>query len=265
MLFFFEHYGTAGENLYKLFRNRNEDWPAHFHRAYEFIAVNEGKLFLQIDQKKYLLNAGDLAFIFSNQIHAFMHYHEGSQQSPSDITIALFSPETIDDFHLAHKNFVPVNNIITTPPWLDFYALDSIYKRKSVLYTLCDALLSSTKMENVDSMLHTTALQQIFAYIDINYKKNCSLKTAAKALQYDYTYLSKLFSKYTGISFTSFLNNYRISQACNLLPDERLTVSEIADRCGYANLRTFHRNFRKAMQCTPQEYIANKKCTPFPM
>lgn len=56
------------------------------------------------------------------------------------------------------------------------------------------------------------------------------------------------------ITFTEYLNNYRISQACYLLKNSNQSIGEIAINCGYNSLRTFHRNFRKITEMTPNEY-----------
>ncbi|MCL2840919.1 MAG: AraC family transcriptional regulator [Defluviitaleaceae bacterium] len=246
-MFIFENHGIVDKEYFSYGKfSRNRSFPAHVHRTYELVFVCSGSLNLQVDQKKYVINADELAFIFPKQIHSF--------HGKFDLEVLIFSPEIIYDFYHNFKYFAPVNNIITKPKWLNYDELKSIYSKKAALYSLCDLLLSTTKMEPIDRTSNVTALQQIFDYIGDHYGGNCCLKSTAEALQYDPTYLSKLFSKYTGISFTTYLNNYRIAQACTMLSITNMSVSEIADRCGYMNLRTFHRNFRKIMNCSPQVY-----------
>jgi len=256
MLFFFEHFGMAGEETFHIHTLYNEPFPAHLHRAYELIYVKDGKLSLQVEQKKYSLETGQLAFVFGNQIHSFTLL----TSNWTEVLVLIFSPEIITDFNLEYKDFVPANNIILMPKWLDFCELNSTYQRKGALYNLCDILLSATEMEPIGNTVHSAVLQQLFLYIDKNYQgESCSLKNAAETLQYDYTYLSKLFSKSTGINFTVYLNNFRIAKACTMLHNKEMTISKIADRCGYMNLRTFHRNFLKIMNCTPQVYLSQTK------
>jgi len=246
-MFTFENHGIVNKEYFSYGRfAKNSPFPPHVHRAYELITVCEGSLNLQIDQKKYVLGTNELAFIFPKQIHSF--------EEPFDLEILIFAPEIIDDFYQEFKRSVPVNNIIAKPAWLNYDTLKSVYSKKAALYTLCDLLLSTTKMKTIDRTNNTTALQKILDYVDEHYGENCCLKSTAEALQYDYTYLSKLFSKYAEISFTTYLNNYRIAKACTMLSTSNMSVSEIADKCGYMNLRTFHRNFRKIMHCSPQAY-----------
>lgn len=250
MAFFFEHHGMAEKNLFRVNRMRNEAFPAHLHHAYELIYVNSGTLSLQVEQKQYQMQTGDLAFLFGNQIHSF------SPVGEADISVVLFSPEIIGAFYSAHKDQVPARNVFRLNPPLDFATLHTLYAQKGALYTVCDALLSSTEMEQGASRSQVAVLQQIFAHVDKHFGEECSLKSVAKALQYDYAYLSKLFTRLAGMHFTEYLNNYRIAQACYLLGSGSGTISDIAIRCGYANLRTFHRNFQRVMCCSPREYLA---------
>lgn len=248
MIFFFEHHGMEGKDLFRVSRLRNESFPAHLHRAYELVYINAGTLSLQVEQKQYNMTEGDVAFIFCNQIHSFNATEE------SDISVVLFSPEIIGDFYSAYKDRVPENAVVRQESPPDFSGLKSIYARKSLLYRLCDELLASTTMEPAGSRSQVAVLQQIFAYVDSNFGGNCSLKTVSCSLQYDYAYLSKLFTRLAGMHFTEYLNNYRIAQACYMLAAGRYTVSEIAAHCGYSTLRTFHRNFRAVTHCSPREY-----------
>jgi len=250
-MYFFENHGM-NDTTYFSYGHLERGFPAHLHLACELICVRSGSLFLSIDQKKYTLNKDELAFVFPNQIHGFV------SNEKIDLYILIFSPEIIDDFFQAYKGYVPANNIISMPKWLHYDDLNCIYSKKGALYTLCGILLSTTKMEKSDSLANATILQKVFSYIDANFREDCSLKCTAEALKYDYTYLSRLFSKYTDVSFTTYLNNYRISQACAMLEKNEYTISEIAYRCGYMSLRTFHRNFQRVMHCSPHIYCIDK-------
>lgn len=253
MLFFFEHHGMTGKELFRVSQMHDESFPAHLHRAYELIQVNSGALTLQVDQKQYMLEAGELAFIFCNQIHSF------SAPAQADITVVLFSPELIGDFYSTYKDRVPIDNVIRPEGWYGFHGLRTVYAQKSVLYAICDALLASTRLEPLGNRSQVAVLQQIFAYVDQHFGESCSLKKVAGVLQYDYAYLSRLFTRLAGMHFTEYLNNYRIAQSCYMLRGGRQSISEIAALCGYTTLRTFHRNFRDAMHCSPREYLSGSR------
>lgn len=250
MIYFFEHHGMEGKNLFRVSRMKNESFPAHLHRAYELIFTQSGTLTLQVEQKQYHLKKGDLAFVFCNQIHSF------STSGQSDILVLLFSPEMIGDFYAAYKEHVPCCNIIHFDHALHLDCLHSIYAKKSFLYAMCDHLLQASPMEQINNQSQIAILQKVFAYVDMHFHQTCSLKTVASALQYDYAYLSKLFARHAGIPYTQYLNDYRIAQACYLLTADLHTISDIASLCGYQTLRTFHRNFRLVMHCSPREYLA---------
>lgn len=60
-------------------------------------------------------------------------------------------------------------------------------------------------------------------------------------------------------NFNSFLNHYRIKEACRLLEDNQLkelTYQEIAYKMGYQSIATFNRAFKKETGKTPSEYSA---------
>ncbi len=249
MFFFFEHHGMKGKDFFQVTQMRNQSFPAHLHRAYELIYVTKGTLFLQIEDKNYTMTGGDLAFVFHNQIHYF------NAEQGCVVHIILFSPEIIGSFYSLYRDYIPENNVIHLSSDLDFSLCDSIYAQKSLLYHVCALLLKSTNMKKVSKRSQTAVLQQIFAYVDQYYQTDCSLKVISLAIQYDYAYLSKLFVRMTKMHFTEYLNNYRISQACYLLRQQQDLILNIAEKCGYTNMRSFHRNFRKITGCSPREYL----------
>jgi YesN/AraC family two-component response regulator len=245
---FFEPHGVEANDSFRTTRLCNFTFPLHFHHAYELIIVNDGELLVTIDQKEYQLHKNDAAFVFNNQMHEF------KTMEHSDISIVIFSPEIIGHFFMKYKGYVPVNNVIHLSHVPDFATLDSIYRRKGFLYDICGSLVDQTEFTPVEYSTKTKVLHKILLYVDSQYSTDCTLKVIAKHLQYDYAYLSKLFVHMTNMTFTEYLNHYRTSQACYLLKNSEQSISEIAINCGYTNLRSFNRNFKRITNYSPRKY-----------
>lgn len=246
---FFEKHGVEGKEFFHAFPLKNYNFPLHFHRAYEIIYVNVGQLYVSVDQKEYLLKKNDLVFIFTNQIHEFKSIDY------SEITIILFSPELIGDFSINFKGLAPEDNALHFEKEPVLSEMNSIYSQKSFLYAVCADLINQKTFVSVRQSPQAKVLYNILLYVEQNYSADCTLKSVAKYLQYDYPYISKLFVKQMNMTFTDYLNHYRISQACYLLKNSQQTISEVSARSGYTNLRTFHRNFRKINGHAPREYL----------
>ncbi len=247
-MIFFEKHGVEEKNTFCSFELKNQSFPPHFHRAFELILVNEGKLIVTVDQKDFVLVKEHLAFIFPNQIHEFKTIGN------SKITVILFSPELVSDFYMNYKGLIPLDNILLVAKKTDHTKLDTVYSQKSFLYALCGDMVHSTSFTPVKQSPQMTVLYKILLYVERQYSAECTLKTVARYLQYDYQYLSKLFAQLMNMTFTDYLNHYRIIQAEHLLNNTRLSVSEVATRSGYNNLRTFHRNFKKITGRAPKDY-----------
>lgn len=247
----FERHGVDEKELFRFFSLKNRCFPAHFHHACEIIYVNDGQLSVSIDQKEYLLQKNDLVFVFANQMHEF------KAMEHSSITIILFSPELVGDFYMNYKGFIPEDNVLHTEKALDFGRMNSIYQQKSFLYAICADLVEQKSFIPVRHSPQTKVLYKILLFVEQNYFNECTLKDVARHLQYDYPYLSKLFTKLMSMTFTEYLNQYRISQACYLLKNSHQSIEEVAINSGYHNLRTFHRNFKKIMGHSPREYMRN--------
>ncbi|MEK5379444.1 helix-turn-helix transcriptional regulator [Niallia sp. FSL W8-0635] len=245
---FFENHGVEEKESFEKFTLMNFNFPLHFHRAYELIIVNEGELFVRVDQKEYILKKNDAAFIFTNQMHEIKTIHH------SHISVVIFSPELIGHFFMNYKGFIPESNVIHLKETPNLQALNSIYRQKSFLYDICGNLVENTKLTPVAYSTKMKVFHKILLYVDNHYSQDCTLKAVAKHLQYDYAYLSKLFVHITNMTFTEYLTQYRISQACYQLKNSQQPIGEIAMNCGYNNLRSFHRNFKKITRFSPRKY-----------
>ena len=73
------------------------------------------------------------------------------------------------------------------------------------------------------------------------------------------SYLSKLFKNKTNISLLNYLNDFRMEKATVMLLETNYSIEEICLKCGYNNIHTFLRIFKKRYGVTPGKYREIKK------
>lgn len=237
-------------STYQAYSLDNFSFPLHFHRCFELIGVAKGSVHLVVDQSEYIMAEGDIAFIFPNQLHSFNTFEY------SAIVIVLFSPELIGHFFTDFHNMLPDNCVFSHYPLqskeLQF---NNIYQRKAFLYSMCSKLIEHTTFHNIRSNdRQLSILHQVLIYVDNHYSDVCCLSLVSKHLGYDYSYLSRLFKSKLKLSYTDYLNQFRIARSCYLLSDTQKTISDIALECGYDTIRSFNRNFQKTIGSTPKKY-----------
>jgi AraC-like DNA-binding protein len=73
----------------------------------------------------------------------------------------------------------------------------------------------------------------------------------AEKLDYDYNYLSNLFSEVKGTTIEHFIIAHKIERAKELLIYNELTLTEIADKLHYSNVAHLSNQFKKVTGLTP--------------
>jgi AraC-like DNA-binding protein len=64
----------------------------------------------------------------------------------------------------------------------------------------------------------------------------------------------KFFKKATGKTFSDYVNEIRIQEACMLLRETEHKISTVASDCGFETLSYFNRVFLAKKKCRPMEY-----------
>ncbi|MCD6347803.1 MAG: helix-turn-helix domain-containing protein, partial [Bacteroidales bacterium] len=97
-------------------------------------------------------------------------------------------------------------------------------------------------------------LDQVFDFIQNNFTKSIALGDVASQINMSPSAFCRFFKKKTKRTFTNYLIETRISQACRLLIQEDFTVSETCFESGYNSTSNFHRHFRRITGLSPNEY-----------
>lgn len=96
-------------------------------------------------------------------------------------------------------------------------------------------------------------LAPLFARIAENPAQTLSTREAAALVRMSPYHFCRRFKAFSGQSFLSFLNRYRINEAERLLRGTDLTVTEIAERVGFCNIHYFDRVFRACRGIAPSQ------------
>ena len=89
-----------------------------------------------------------------------------------------------------------------------------------------------------------------------NYKSKYTLSALAKLSGFSVSYFLSLYKKIYGVSPIDELIDYRILQSKAMLESNIISISEIAERCGFSGLYYFSRIFKRKVGMTPTQYRA---------
>lgn len=98
------------------------------------------------------------------------------------------------------------------------------------------------------------SVHTMMQYIHNHYRETLTLEQLATSMHLHQSYVSRSFAEVVGMTFTQYLQYYRIEQAKKKLRSTQLSISEIAEAVGYSNLTYFSRVFKKATDLTPNQF-----------
>lgn len=117
---------------------------------------------------------------------------------------------------------------------------------KGILFEIAEAFPVNPPGEGVK--------ERIRRFVNEKASEPLSLSDLAQHLERSASRTSHLVRKWFGISFRELLRDTRMSRARYLLRNSELSLGEIADQCGLANVYHFSREFKKHSGLPPGKY-----------
>jgi AraC-like DNA-binding protein len=100
----------------------------------------------------------------------------------------------------------------------------------------------------------TERLNLVCSYTMANYSQHITLEQIAAISNLTATSFCRYFKLMTNKTYYDFLTEIRISHACHFLIEDKISVDQIADKCGFYNISNFYRQFKKVIGVTPLTY-----------
>jgi len=115
-------------------------------------------------------------------------------------------------------------------------------------------LYTFSKFSTIPAMQDSTTAKMIEIMKDNFSDPSFSMKTLSDMLSYNPKYLSHLFKKTMGVSYTEYLRNLRIQFAVSLFNSGMDSIKKVSFLSGYTDPFYFSSVFKKNVGMSPREY-----------
>lgn len=250
------------------------DYPIHYHPEYEINLVFNtfGQRIIGDSLENY--KGTDLVLVGSNTLHAWTS--ESTQNNARVITIQ-FAKDFLERRTLEYEVLQPIKKLLEDSQYgVVFRGKQlTILKQKiinltkvsgfrgfldflSLLHEMAispyEFLLSSPVLNNPDEAIKHSRILEACDFIQKNYKKKINVEDVSRLINMSPSAFSHFFKKRTYRSFTDYLIDMRISNACKLLLETDLTIAQISDSNGFNNVSNFNKLFKMRKNMTPKEF-----------
>lgn len=238
-------------------------WGPHVKQGYVFHYCNSGKGILKIGDKTYHIKAGDLFYIAPDDKCFYQADSEDSWQyrwiyfGGMKAKNLILKTAFYDSLRVVPcKNCAELTDIIDS--MMDKKASEvSDMQAMSALYRFFAWLIMN--YPNADRQRtvkpNEKYWQQILNYICVNFPYNLSINKIAKSIGLERTYVYKLFMKNAGVSAMTFVENLRISIACDKIKETEKSLLTISEEVGFNDYAWFTKLFKRTVGVLPGEYL----------
>lgn len=252
----------------------------HYHSALELIYIKKGRGTQFIGDSIKNFNDGDVVLLGSNLPHYWRfdpEFFETTDGEPVDVYAVHFKEEFLGKDFLNLPENQEIKRIFAQAK----HGIKLEGAAKDKIAALMPQIIESTGTMRIIRLLEVLTviancseknilvslgfkpnflenekdrIQSIYNYTISNYKKKIELKEIAAVAKISPNSFCKFFKTKSRKTYTQFLNEIRVGQACKLLIENDLTVKEICYDCGFYNFTSFHKYFREITGKSPLKY-----------
>lgn len=105
-----------------------------------------------------------------------------------------------------------------------------------------------------EAVVSNAQIKKLIEQIDARLSEDLTLSDMARQLNISIGYLSLLFKRETGMTYSEYVTRKRLDLAKLLLHDDSLSIQDVAERTGYKDYYHFNKLFKKHIGITPSKY-----------
>jgi AraC family transcriptional regulator of arabinose operon len=266
-----EHLRETSLDLYLVHCGREQCTPLHvcseLRDEYIIHFVLSGKGFYACQGKTWDMTAGQMFLISPGEAHTYISDEtdpwkyawigfNGIRADSILRNLGFSSKKPVQNFYNADQVMTHINNILDARKLT--FAND--LRRKSELMMLLAALIddharySPQKRSNSHDYATNVYLESAIDYIRDEYQHGIKVTDITNYVGISRTYLTQIFQKELGLSVQTFLIDYRLHKAANLLLSTSQSISQVSTHVGYEDALAFSKAFKKKFGISPKNY-----------
>jgi len=256
-------------------KSENDRYFWHYHPEYEIVFVRKGSGKLHIGEHLKNYEEGELVFIGPDLPHTGFGY--GVIGEHEEIVVQLRKDFLGEEF-MQKPELLHIRELFErAKQGLSFQG-----KARKIVSAKLQKMLSLSHFEKLVELLnilHTLAtttefsvlntadkrfdfnhkdedrINRVYEYVEQNYQKSIDIQAVADLANLTVPSFCRYFKKITHITYTDFVNEYRINQACRLLFENK-PIADICFEVGFNNISHFNKTFKQLKGVSPREYKA---------
>jgi len=249
----------------------------HFHPEHQLGYVIQGDGKRVVGDSICPINCGEVVLLGANLPHVW-RYNEQPEPGDEAYAIVIHFGDAFLGSEFFHKPEMRDIRLLLSRASLGLQAkgetreqaakiFHSMLQREGFgrvldLLSLLHLLAVSSELETISSAgfqcrsaeVEIERLRRVYDYVQSNYSDSIDRDSVAAIAHLSPSAFSRFFKKHTGKTFLDFLNEVRVGQACRLLMEPEFNITEVARLCGFADISTFDRSFRRIKEMNPSEY-----------
>ncbi|MBQ3013861.1 MAG: AraC family transcriptional regulator [Clostridia bacterium] len=245
----------------------------HLHERIEVIVVDEGCVTFQVNGRQYELFADDVLFINPFEPHsAFI---------PRGCNRTVYHAINLDPNSLKEipcKAFQRILDDLTNGKKAYSNVLPDKSPRKEILSNLKGLISGGTDPDELHRLAHmfhffsllgepfsmgneienkrsSAFIKTVVLYIQNTPPQEISLETIVSTLAYNKAYFTTLFKKNFSMTFTDYVNNYKIELAKGYIRNGNYNLNEVAANSGFNYYAYFFKKFKVITGISPSDFV----------
>jgi AraC-like DNA-binding protein/quercetin dioxygenase-like cupin family protein len=254
-------------------KSENDRYFWHYHPEYEIVFVKKGSGKLHIGEHLKNYEEGELVFIGPDLPHTGFGY--GVIGEHEEIVVQLRKDFLGEDFiqkpELQHIRELferakqglsfhgKARKLVAAKlqKMLSLSHFERLVELLNIFHTLASTteftVLNSTDKSFDFSHKDEDRINKVYEYVEHNFQQNLDIQAVADLTNLTIPSFCRYFKKITHITYTDFVNEYRINQACRLLFENK-PIADICFEVGFNNISHFNKTFKQLKGVSPREY-----------
>lgn len=245
----------------------------HYHPEYEIVYIPFGDGQRRVGTNVSRYEEGELIFIGPNVPH--LNFSYGQEGQYEEIVVQM-RDDFLGDAFLQKPELAPVRRLFERAhrgltfgrdtkqrlgPWLAQLPDQSPFERLITLLRVLENLATAADVEplHADGVYfelnpkEQERINRVCQYVEQHYAQPVDVRAVADLTSLTVPAFCRYFKRITHLTFTDFVNEYRINQARRLLHSAR-TVADVGFAVGFSNVSHFNKTFRAVTGQTPSAY-----------